>query len=99
VAQVAFLLNELRDRDPDLALQVEREVEQAVAELEPGERLHCFIFVDPSPGGGGALVRMRVGQMGWYRDLPPVSVNDSPLAVGLALPRMLRRHPRPRERV
>ena len=96
MAEVAFLVNELRDRNPGLALRVESQIEQAAAEVEPGERLHCFIFVESptaSPGNGG-LVRMRVGQMGWYRDFPPVPVEESPLAMGMALGRLLRRHRR-----
>jgi hypothetical protein len=37
---------------------------------------------------------MRVGQMGWYRDFPPVAIEESPLAMGMAMGRLLRRHRR-----
>jgi hypothetical protein len=96
MAEVAFLVNELRERDPGLARKFENEIEQAAADVEPGERLHCFIFIDsvPPSGARGALVRMRLGQMGWYRDFPPVAVEESPLAMGLAVGRMLRRRRR-----
>jgi hypothetical protein len=99
MADVAFLVNELRESDPGLARKFETEIQQAAAEVEPGERLHCFIFIDPVPPGGsrGGLVRMRVGQMGWYRDFPPVSVRESPLAMGMAIGRLLRRHRRLRD--
>ena len=98
MADVAFLVNELRDRDPGLARRFENEIQHAVTEVEPGERLHCFIFIDPNPRAGarGGLVRMRMGQVGWYRDFPPVSLNESPLAMGMAVGRLLRRHRRPR---
>jgi hypothetical protein len=96
MAEVAFLVNELRERDPGLAQKVESQIEQAAAEVEPGERLHCFLFVvTPTASvGGRALLRMRVGQMGWYRDFPPVPVEESPLAMGMAVGRLLRRHRR-----
>jgi hypothetical protein len=96
MAEVAFLVNELRKHDPGLALRFENEIQRAASEVEPGERLHCFIFIDPVPPAGarGSLVRMRLGQMGWYRDFPPVSLEDSPLAMGMTLGRLLRRHRR-----
>jgi len=96
MAEVAFLVNELRERDPGLARKFESEIQQAAAGVEPGERLHCFIFMDsrPPPGARGGLVRMRLGQMGWYRDFPPVSVEEPPLAMGLAVGRLLRRRRR-----
>jgi hypothetical protein len=96
MAEVAFLVNELRQRDPRLAREFEDEIQQAAAEVEPGERLHCFIFIDlVAPAGSrGGLVHMRVGQMGWYRDFPPVSLEESPLAMGMAVSRLLRRHRR-----
>ena len=95
MAEVAFLVNELRERDPGLARTFETQIQQAAAEVEPGERLHCFIFLDPAlPAGRSALVRMRVGQMGWYRDFPPVGLEESPLAMGMAMGRLLRRHRR-----
>lgn len=96
MAQVAFLVNELRERDPGLARKVESEIQHAAADVEPGERLHCFIFIDAAPptGGRGGLVRMRLGQIGWYRDFPPVAVEDSPVAMGMAVGRLLRRQRR-----
>ena len=96
MAEVAFLVNELRDRDPGLARTFETQIQQAAADVEPGERLHCFIFLEPADltGGRVGLVRMRVGQMGWYRDFPPVTVEESPLAMGMAMGRLLRRHRR-----
>lgn len=96
MATVAFLVNELRQRDPGLARTFEDQIQQAAAEVEPGERLHCFIFLDPvAPAGSrGGLVRMRVGQLGWYRDFPPVAVDESPLALGMAVSRLLRRQRR-----
>jgi len=96
MAELAFLVNELCERDPRLARRFEDTVRQAAAEMEPGERLHCFVFLDPglSLPARGTMVRMRVGQLGWYRDFPPVAVEESPLAMGLAVGRMLRRHHR-----
>ena len=96
MAEVAFLVNELRERDPSLAWRFESEIQQAAADVEPGERLHCFIFIDADPptGARGGLVRMRLGQMGWYRDFPPVTVEESPLAMGMAVGRLLRRQRR-----
>ena len=98
MAEVAFLVNELRDRDATLARQFERQIQEAAEHVEPGERLHCFIFIDsaPPPADRGGLVRMRLGQMGWYRDFPPVALSESPLAIGLAMGRLLRRQRRPR---
>lgn len=98
MAEVAFLVNELREQDPGLARKVEKEIRQAAAEVEPGERLHCFIFIDslPPTGAGGALVRMRLGQLGWYRDFPPFALEESPLAMGMAVGRLLRRNRRGR---
>jgi hypothetical protein len=95
MAEVAFLVNELRERDAALARRFERQVQQAAEDVEPGERLHCFIFLD-SPGSGrrGGLVRMRVGQLGWYRDFPAVAMYESPLAIDLAMGRLLRRRRR-----
>ncbi len=94
MAEVAFLVNELRDRDATLARQFERQIQEAAEHVEPGERLHCFIFIDSAPPPGGGLVRMRLGQMGWYRDFPPVALSESPLAIGLAMGRLLRRQRR-----
>jgi hypothetical protein len=95
MAEVAFLVNELRDRDPGLARTFEVQIQNAAAEVEPGERLHCFIVLEPGPAAGRTgLVRMRVGQMGWYRDFPPVAIEESPLAMGMAMGRLLRRHRR-----
>jgi hypothetical protein len=96
MAEVAFLVNELRERDVALARKFEKQIQQAAEDVEPGERLHCFIFIDspPSSGARGGLVRMRLGQMGWYRDFPPVALEESPLAIGLAIGRMLRRRRR-----
>src|SRR6185503_17343243 len=47
MAELAFLVNELCERDPRLARRFEDTVRQAAAEMEPGERLHCFVFLDP----------------------------------------------------
>lgn len=96
MAEVAFLVNELREQDPGLARRLEDEIRHAAADVEPGERLHCFVFVDSGDpvGAGGGLVRTRVGQLGWYRDFPPVRLEESPLAMGLAVGRMLRRQRR-----
>jgi hypothetical protein len=90
-------VNELRECDPRLAFRFEQEVAQAAADVEPGERLHFFIFLDRSDRADplGARVHMRVGQMGWYRDFPPVAVDEAPLAMGLAVGRLLRRQRRP----
>ena len=96
MAEVAFLVNELRERDAALARRFEKQIQQAAEDVEPGERLHCFIFMDPAsaPSGRGGLVRMRLGQLGWYRDFPPVALEESPLAIGLAIGRLLRRRRR-----
>jgi hypothetical protein len=97
MAELAFLVNELRQRDLRLARRLEDAVQEAAADVEPGERLHCFVFLDRDPAAStDPRVRMRVGQLGWYRDFPPVALEDAPQAMGLAMGRLLRRQRRAR---
>jgi hypothetical protein len=37
---------------------------------------------------------VRIGQSGWSRSLPPLSMETPPMAVGLLLSRVLRRYQR-----
>lgn len=96
MAKMSFVLNELQDHDPILAARFENEIRQATQHLEPGERLNCFIFLDPGSEPGAELLRLRVEQRGWGRDFPPVSLDTPPVGVGLTMTRSLRREARPR---
>jgi hypothetical protein len=84
VADVTFLVNQIRERDPHRGLQLEEQIRQAVGAIEPGIESDPFFSV-------------RIGQSHWARRLPPLSLETSPTAVGLLLTRMLRRYRRPSE--
>jgi hypothetical protein len=92
MAHVFFVVNELRDRNLTLALQIEGEILQQAAMLEPGESLQCRILVEA--GGAGPLLYMEMGQDGWTRVLPPLSLDAEPSAIGEAMQRLLRRERR-----
>lgn len=92
MAHVFFVVNELRERDLPLALRIEGEILQQAATLEPGESLQCRILLEA--GGAGPLLYMELGQEGWTRVLPPLSLDASPAAIGQAMQRLLRRERR-----
>jgi hypothetical protein len=95
VAVVTFLVNQIRDRDPARGIQLEDEICQAAGAIEPGETLQCRIYVDAVTGvDADVYYSVRIGQAGWSRRLPPLSIDSPPLAVGLLLTRMLRRYRR-----
>jgi hypothetical protein len=88
MAHVFFVVNELRDRDLPLALRIEGEILQQAATLEPGESLQCRILLEA--GGAGPLLYMELGQEGWTRVLPPLSLDAPPDTIGQAMQRLLR---------
>ena len=92
MAHVFFVVNELRDRDLPLALRIEGEILQQAALLEPGESLQCRILLEA--GGAGPLLYMEMGQDGWTRVLPPLSLDAEPSVIGEAMQRLLRRERR-----
>ena len=95
MAVVTFLVNQIRDRDPDRGLQLEDEIRQAAGAIEPGEHLHCRIYLDIVQGmESDPFVSVRIGQTDWSRSLPPLSMETPLMAVGLLLTRMLRRYRR-----
>jgi hypothetical protein len=95
VAVVTFLVNQIRDRDPERGTQLEDEIRQAAGAIEPGEHLQCRIYLDSVSGiESDPFVSVRIGQSGWSRSLPPLSMETPPMAVGLLLTRMLRRYRR-----
>jgi hypothetical protein len=95
VAVVTFLVNQIRDRDPARGVQLEDEICQAAGAVEPGEALQCRIYVDAVTGiETDVFFSVRIGQRGWSRRLPPLSIETPPMAVGLLLTRMLRRYQR-----
>ena len=81
-------------------LEREREVAELGEALEAARLGRGAVVLVQGPAGRrilrmhARLVRMRLGQLGWYRDFPPVSVEESPLAMGMAMGRLLRRHRR-----
>jgi hypothetical protein len=95
VAVVTFLVNQIRDRDVARGAELEDEIRQAVGAVEPGEALQCRIYIDAVAGmEQDVFFSVRIGQAGWARRLPPLSVETPPMAVGLLLTRMLRRYRR-----
>jgi hypothetical protein len=92
VAQVSFLVNQIRDRNAERGAQLEEEIRSAAGAVEPGEHLQCRIYVDTVPGvDSDPFFSVRIGQLAWSRRLPPLSMETPPMAVGLLLTRMLRR--------
>jgi hypothetical protein len=92
VAQVSFLVNQIRDRDADRGAQLEDEIRAAAGAVEPGEHLQCRIYVDSVDGiDSDPFFSVRIGQMNWSRRLPPLSMETPAMAVGLLLARVLRR--------
>ena len=95
MAVVTFLVNQIRDRDAVRGVQLEEEIRQAVGAVEPGESLQCRIYIDAVDGvEADVFYSVRIGQTGWARRLPPLSLDTSPTAVGLLLTRLLRRYRR-----
>ena len=95
MAVVTFLVNQIRDRDPARGIKLEDEICRAAGAIEPGESLQCRIYVDAVTGmETDVFFSVRIGQSGWSRRLPPLSIETPPLAVGLLLTRMLRRYQR-----
>jgi hypothetical protein len=95
LAQVSFLVNQIRDRDIERGAQLEDEIRQAAGAVEPGEHLQCRIYLDAVPGiEADPFFSVRIGQMNWSRRLPPLSMETPAMAVGLLLARVLRRYRR-----
>jgi len=95
VAVVTFLVNQIRELDPHRGTQLEDEIRQAAGAVEPGEHLQCRIYLDVVTGvESDPFFSVRIGQSGWSRRLPPLSVETPPSAVGLLLARVLRRYRR-----
>lgn len=95
MAVVTFLVNQIRDRDAGRGVQLEDEIRQAAGAVEPGETLQCRIYIDAVTGiETDVFFSVRIGQAGWARRLPPLSLDTPPMAVGLLLARMLRRYRR-----
>ena len=98
MANVSFLVNQIRDRDAQRGAQLEEEIREAAGAVEPGEHLQCRIYVDSVAGiESDPFFSVRIGQLGWSRRLPPLSMETPPMAVGLLLSRVLRRFRRPLE--
>ena len=96
MAIVSFLVNQIRDRDAHRGAQLEDEIREAAGAVEPGEHLQCRIYLDCVPGiESDPFFSVRIGQGGWSRRLPPLSMETPPMAVGLLLSRVLRRFRRP----
>jgi hypothetical protein len=96
VAVVTFLVNQIRERDPNRGIQLEDEIRQAAGAIEPGEHLQCRIYLDALTGiESDPFFSVRIGQSTWSRGLPPLSFHTPPSAVGLLLASMLRRYRRP----
>lgn len=92
MAQVSFLVNQIRDRDAGRGAQLEDEIRAAAGAVEPGEHLQCRIYLDSVPGiDSDPFFSVRIGQLAWSRRLPPLSMETPPMAVGLLLTRLLRR--------
>ena len=95
MAVVTFLVNQIRDRDPVRGVRLEDEICQAAGAIEPGETLQCRIYIDAVTGiETDVFFSVRIGQSGWSRRLPPLSIETPPMAVGLLLTRLLRRYQR-----
>ena len=98
MANVSFLVNQIRDHDALRGAQLEEEIREAAGAIEPGEHLQCRIYLDSVEGfDSDPFFSVRIGQMGWSRRLPPLSMETPPMAVGLLLSRVLRRFRRPIE--
>ena len=98
MANVSFLVNQIRDRDALRGAQLEEEIREAAGAIEPGEHLQCRIYLDLVEGiESDPFFSVRIGQLGWSRRLPPLSMETPPMAVGLLLTRVLRRFRRPIE--
>jgi hypothetical protein len=95
VAVVTFLVNQIRERDPERGIRLEDEIRQAAGAVEPGEHLQCRIYIDVVTGiESDPFFSVRIGQPSWSRRLPPLSIDTPPSAVGLLLARVLRRYHR-----
>ena len=95
MANVSFLVNQIREHDAQRGAQLEDEIREAAGAVEPGEHLQCRIYMDTVPGiEMDPVFSVRIGQLGWSRRLPPLSMETPPMAVGLLLSRVLRRYRR-----
>jgi len=95
LANVSFLVNQIRDHDALLGAQLEEEIREAAGAIEPGQHLQCRIYLDAVEGiESDPFFSVRIGQLGWSRRLPPLSMETPPMAVGLLLSRVLRRYRR-----
>ncbi len=98
MAVVTFLVNQIRERDPDRGIRLEEEIRQAAGAVEPGEHLQCRIYIDVVSGiESDPFFSVRIGQPTWSRRLPPLSIDTPTSAVGLLLARVLRRYHRQTE--
>ena len=96
MAIVSFLVNQIRSLDAHRGAQLEEEIREAAGAVEPGEHLQCRIYMDTVDGiDSDPFFSVRIGQSGWSRRLPPLSINTPPMAVGLLISRVLRRFRRP----
>jgi len=96
MAIVSFLVNQIRPLDAQRGAQLEDEIREAAGAVEPGEHLQCRIYMDTVAGfESDPFFSVRIGQSGWSRRLPPLSMDTPPMAVGLLLARVLRRFRRP----
>ena len=78
LANVSFLVNQIRDRDAQRGAQLEEEIREAAGAVEPGEHLQCRIYLGSVPGiESDPFFSVRIGQLSWSRRLmivPPMLI-------------------------